>query len=122
MLRRREKSTRYNRALSRRMTEQGEVDRKKTYAVKKRTLFTHLRPGVELEYHAEDPVLLGGRLRHNPLRHLELHGHDRPPHALVVVAEGEQDLRHSKQYRPPPPSPRKSKTKQETPADVLRAG
>lgn len=71
----------------------------------------HLRPSVELEHNAEDPVLLGGGLGHDPLRHLELHRHHRPPHALVVVTEGEQNLR----------SPREGR-KQEKTARVSTAG
>lgn len=65
---------------------------------------SHLRPRVELEHNAQDPVLLGGRLGHDPLRNLELHRHHRPPHALVVVAEGEENLRPP--AKPPPPQSR----------------
>lgn len=52
----------------------------------------NLRPGVKLEHHAQNAVLLGRRLCHHPLGDLELHGHDGAANTEVVVAERKEDL------------------------------
>lgn len=55
------------------------------------------RPSVKLEHDAEDAVLLGSGLGHNPLGYLQLHRHNGSAHAQVVVTQREQNLA-------PPPS------------------
>lgn len=87
-----------NQREKKKLTGEVEADERRGYAGlrvenRRRDLKEDLRPGVELENHAEDAVLLGAGLSDDPLGYLELHRYDSPSHAEVMIAQGEKNLR-----------------------------